>query len=190
MRWDLAGKKCLITGGTKGLGLACVKEFLELGADVLFTARDQEALTSLQGTLATSYGKARVHGFAADVSTKQGRELLVAHAKELWPSIDVLINNVGTNIRKPVSEASEEEYHTMVNTNQTSAFFLCKLCLPLLRASSAPCVVNVSSLAGLRSSGTGVICTRGTSKQTPRTRTHKPVSDAHCVPFVLPRQMQ
>ena len=124
MRWDLAGKKCLVTGGTKGLGLACVKEFLELGADVLFTARDQEALTNLQDALAKSYGKARVHGFAADVSTTQGRELLVAHAKELWSGIDVLVNNVGTNIRKPVSEASEEEYHTMVNTNQTSAFFL------------------------------------------------------------------
>jgi Tropinone reductase 1 len=166
IRWGLVGKRCIVTGGTKGLGLACVKEFLELGAIVLFTARDQEALTSTQDTLAKSYGKERVHTFAADVSSAPGRDLLIAHAKDLFGgALDVLVNNVGTNIRKPVSEASEEDYHTMVSTNQSSAFFLCKLCLPLLLASSAPCVVNVSSLAGLRSSGTGVICERSASKQ-------------------------
>lgn len=166
-RWDLRGSRCVVTGGTKGLGLAIVKEFLELGASVLFTARGQEALDAVHAELAAIHGQERVHIIAADVGTAEGRKQLVDCASGLWSGeLDILVNNVGTNKRKPVDEASEEEYDEMVATNQTSAYFLCKLCLPLLRKSSAPNVVNVSSLAGLRSSGTGVICEPRASNST------------------------
>ena len=71
-----------------------------------------------------------------------------------------LVNNVGTNKRARVEDTADDDYHTMVRTNQDSAYFLCKRCLPLLRKSaeggSPPSVVNVASLAGIRSSGTGV----------------------------------
>ena len=67
-----------------------------------------------------------------------------------------LVNNVGTNKRARVEDTADDDYHTMVRTNQDSAYFLCKRCLPLLRTSKTPSVVNVASLAGIRSSGTGV----------------------------------
>ena len=156
-RWSLDGYHCIVTGGSKGLGLACVSEMLQLGATVLMTARGEADLASAASTLSSQYGS-RVHTIAADVSTAEGRMALVARATELWGGVvDVLVNNVGTNRRKSVEEATEDDYDEMVRTNQTSAFFLCKACLPLLRRSSRASVVNVSSLAGIRSSGTGVI---------------------------------
>ena len=157
-RWRLDGKLCIVTGGSKGLGLAIVNEFLDLGATVLFTARGQEALDSVCAELTKKHPKERVHQLAADVSTAEGRTALVAEVTKLYGGkLDILVNNVGTNTRKPVEEATVEEYDTMVSTNQTSAYFLCKSCLPLLKCSSSASVVNVASLAAIRSSGTGVI---------------------------------
>ena len=132
-RWSLDGYHCIVTGGSKGLGLACVSEMLQLGATVLMTARGEADLASAASTLSSQYGS-RVHTIAADVSTAEGRMALVARATELWGGVvDVLVNNVGTNRRKSVEEATEDDYDEMVRTNQTSAFFLCKACLPLLR---------------------------------------------------------
>ena len=87
-------------------------------------------------------------------ATAAGRDALIAKATELWGGgLDVLVNNVGTNRRARVEEATEDDYRAMVTTNLDSAFFLCKLALPLLRNSRHASVVNVSSLAGIRSSG-------------------------------------
>jgi len=157
-RWRLDGFRVVVTGGSKGLGLACVAELLSLGASVLLTARTESDLLAAAEPMIKEHGAARVHVLAADVSTVDGRATLVAKATELWGgALDGLVNNVGTNIRKSVAESSEAEYETMVSTNQTSAYFLCKACLPLLQASERASVVNVASLAGVRSSGTGVI---------------------------------
>ena len=82
--------------------------------------------------LAKEHGAERVHVLAADVATVEGREALVAKAIALWGgALDGLVNNVGTNIRKPVAESTDAEYETMVSTNQTSAYYMCKACLPL-----------------------------------------------------------
>ena len=146
-----------MTGGTKGLGLACVHEFLALGASVIITARSVEELEALRTSLSVAHPN-RVHVVAADVSTSDGRTELVARAKDIFEGVlDVLVNNVGANDRKPAVEVDEAGYDRLVATNQTSAFFLCTQCLPLLRESSQASVVNVSSLAGIRSSGTGVV---------------------------------
>ena len=59
--------------------------------------------------------------------------------------------------RCPAADVEAQKYEAMVATNQTSAFFLCTMCLPMLRESPRASIVNVSSLAGIRSSGTGVV---------------------------------
>ena len=156
-RWSLTDARCIVTGGSKGLGLACVKEFLELGASVLFTARGEQELSTVAAELSAKHGTSRVHFIAADVSTSEGRSRIVERASELWDgALDILVNNAGMNTRKPAVEFTIGEYEAMVATNQTSAFFLCTACLPLLRKSTRASVVNVASLAGIRSSGTGV----------------------------------
>ena len=136
-RWRLDGFKIVVTGGSKGLGRATVEECLALGASVLFTARGREELDRVQASLAAVHGAGRVHTMAADVSTADGRAALVARVAELWGgTLDVLVNNVGTNDRRPAADVTAEGFESMIATNQTSAFFMCTLCLPLLRKSS------------------------------------------------------
>src|SRR5437868_15105034 len=103
MQWNLQNKKALVTGGTKGIGLAVVKEFLELGAEVLVVARDTKSIT---GKLKNSSNLFTMEG---DMSDGDFRNSLIQKINDNWGKLDLLVNNVGTNIRKNYSEISEEE---------------------------------------------------------------------------------
>jgi Tropinone reductase 1 len=92
------------------------------------------------------------------------RSTLVAEAQRLFDGkLDGLVNNVGTNMRKPVAEQTKGEYQTMMTTNVDSTYFLCQQFLPLLQQAQAASsgaeavVVNVTSAAGVQSSGTGAV---------------------------------
>jgi tropinone reductase I len=154
-RWLLTGKKAVVTGGSKGIGEAIVKEFLELGAEVIAVARKQEDLQLLIEKF-NGYSD-KLHLCAADMSNKDGRHKLFSEVTARWSELDILINNVGTNIRKPTIEYSEEEYDFVMNTNLRSAFELNKLFFPLLKASEQGNIIHVTSVAGLTHVRTGSI---------------------------------
>nr|WP_168194088.1 SDR family oxidoreductase [Pontibacter sp. SGAir0037] len=151
-RWTLAGKKAVVTGGSKGIGAAIVAEFIGLGAEVLAVARHTEDLTLLQQQHAE-----KLHICQADVSTPEGRQKLVAQVLEQWGQLDILVNNVGTNIRKPTAAYSAQEYDFILNTNLRSAFELCQQFYPLLKQADQGNIINVTSVAGLTHVRTGVL---------------------------------
>ncbi|MCC9167082.1 SDR family oxidoreductase [Pontibacter harenae] len=151
-RWSLSGKKAVVTGGSKGIGEAIVKEFVALGAEVLAIARKQTDLDVLQQESASG-----VEVLAADVSTAEGRAAVQEKVVQLWGSLDILVNNVGTNIRKPTAEYSAEEYDVVMNTNLRSAFDLNKRLYPLLKKAEQGNIIHVSSVAGLTHVRTGAI---------------------------------
>ncbi|MCC9135363.1 SDR family oxidoreductase [Pontibacter silvestris] len=151
-RWLLTGRKAVVTGGSKGIGEATVKEFLDLGAEVLAVARKEEDLKKLH----TKYPE-RLHTLQADLSTSESRSVLAATVQELWGELDILVNNVGTNIRKPTAEYAPEEYDFIMNTNLRSAFDLNKLLYPMLSKSAQGNIIHVTSVAGLRHVRTGSI---------------------------------
>ncbi|MBK5278799.1 MAG: SDR family oxidoreductase [Bacteroidia bacterium] len=140
--WSLKGKKALVTGGTKGIGLAIVKEFLELGADVLVVARDTK---SIQGKLKNS---AHLFVLDGDVTNAAFRKSLIQKTTENWGKLDVLVNNVGTNLRKRFVEYTEEEYRQLFETNLFSLTEITKLAFPLLQNSGKASVINMASVAG------------------------------------------
>jgi len=157
-RWSLQNKNVVITGSTKGIGAACAEEMLRLGANVLIVSRGQDDVDGCVAKWRSEFGSKAVHGVAADVATKEGRMALMEKTVSLWDSrLHCLINNVGCNIRKPIQEATEEEYQRMMRTNLDSCYFLCQAAMPLLKQSPGSCVVNISSAAGLTSTGTGAI---------------------------------
>lgn len=152
-RWTLAGKKALITGATKGIGLAIAQELLALDAEILIVARGAEAIEQQIETW-RSQGKT-AYGIAADVSTSAGRQTIVNQVTTDLGGLDILINNVGTNIRKKALDYTEAEYAAIFETNLTSVFELSRLAHPLLKAANGSAIVNISSVAGLTVVRTG-----------------------------------
>ncbi|MBS1487468.1 MAG: SDR family oxidoreductase [Bacteroidetes bacterium] len=139
--WSLQSKKALVTGGTKGIGLAIVKELLELGAEVLVVARNTQPI---QGRLKHS---ANLYTIDGDVADGAFRKALIQKVTENWGHLDILINNVGTNVRKKMIEYSEEEYRKIFETNLFSLIEITRLFHPLLKKSGDGSVVNLASVA-------------------------------------------
>lgn len=156
-RWSLAGKRALVTGGTRGIGEAIVTELLALGAEVMVVARDAALLCTRVAEWQAELGNRRVHGCPADVSQEPDRARILQTVRRELGGLDLLVNNVGTNIRKPAEAYSLEEYTHVVATNMTSAFDMCRLAHPLLVAersgsdetAASASVVNIVSVAGM-----------------------------------------
>ena len=91
--WRLESKKVLVTGGTKGIGKACVEQFLELGAEVLFTSRTSKDVQDLENEF-KDHGY-QVKGLVADASKLSDSEKVSNWISENWSSLHVLVNNAG-----------------------------------------------------------------------------------------------
>ncbi|CAG9467308.1 unnamed protein product [Pedinophyceae sp. YPF-701] len=146
-RFGLAGKTAIVTGGTKGIGHAVVEELCVLGCTVLTCARNKEDLDKcIDEWRAKGY---QVLGMAVDCSDSAGRQLLLQGASTAFgdTGLDILVNNVGTNIRKPTVDYTEDEVGKVMSTNLDSAFFVSQMCHKLLRQAKGS-VVFVSSVAG------------------------------------------
>jgi NAD(P)-dependent dehydrogenase (short-subunit alcohol dehydrogenase family) len=152
-KWTLKNKKALVTGSTKGIGLAIAVEFLSLGAEVFIVSRTGKTVDSLLSEWRKSGFK--VYGLAADLSTKEGRGKLLKEVSHTWNSLDILVNNVGTNIRKKFLDYTEEEYRLLFETNMFSTLDITKSLFPLLKKGNSPSVINITSYAGVFDVGTG-----------------------------------
>ncbi|WP_017733348.1 SDR family oxidoreductase [Nafulsella turpanensis] len=151
--WDLKNKRALVTGGTKGIGLAIVKEFLGLGAEVLFTARNKEQVQQIEKELREEGFKAS--GLSADVSKPEDRMRLQSWISEHWGALDVLVNNAGTNIRKSTTDYLEQEYRQVMEVNLMAPFELCRQLFPLLKEGKNTSIINIASIAGMFDVRTG-----------------------------------
>jgi Tropinone reductase 1 len=152
-RWRLDGLCALVTGGTKGIGHAIADEMLHLGAEVYIVARNTDEVDRCIASWQEQGLSAA--GSAADVSLSGDRNSLMDSLKSHWSRLDILVNNVGTNIRKKAVEYSADEYDTIMGTNLRPAFEICQQAYPLLKKSKAASVVNIVSVAGLAHMRTG-----------------------------------
>jgi Tropinone reductase 1 len=138
MNWNLKEKKALITGGTKGIGHAITNEFLALGAEVIVVARNTKSFISTD----------QVTYVEGDLSDPAFRLQLIEVIQKKWNSLDVLVNNVGTNVRKKFVDYSESEYRNLFETNLFSLIDLTQKVFPLLKNSGNASVINMASVAG------------------------------------------
>ena len=151
--WKLDNKKALITGGTKGIGRATVMEFVNLGAEVLFTARNNEEVFQFETELRKDGFK--VTGITADSSKKEDRLKLKNWIQNHWNKLDILVNNAGINIRKKANDYSEEEFRKVLEINLIAPFELSRNLFPFFKSSGKASIINVASAAATQDVGTG-----------------------------------
>ncbi len=151
--WSLVGQRALVTGGTKGIGEAIVRQFLDLGAAVFIVARDSDLLQSQL----TKYHQQDqpVNGVAADLSQPDEVVRVMDVVQAHWDTLDILVNNVGTNVRKATADYSPADYDHILNTNLRSAYELSQATYPLLKASGNGKIIMVSSVSGLTHTSSG-----------------------------------
>ncbi len=147
----LEGKVAVVTGGTRGIGLAIVKAFLEEGASVaLFGSRQEtvdKALAELSGQ--------PVIGLAPDLSDYAQVEKAMADVKAHYGKIDILINNAGVSARESIYNYEPEAFDKVINLNVNSVFYCSKAVAPIMKEQGGGAIVNTSSMVSLYGQAAG-----------------------------------
>src|ERR1700761_6987592 len=123
----LKGKKALITGGNSGIGLATARLFVEEGAQVAITGRDQKTLDEAVAELGPN-----AHGYRADVTIAEDRKQLFSALARDFGTLDIVFANAGIMRRTPPGTADESIFENVIHTNLNGAFFTVNSAAPLL----------------------------------------------------------
>ena len=139
---DLTGKVAIVTGSTKGIGRAIAEHLLEAGASVVVNARSAADVQAVAERLGD-----RALGIVADVGDASQCQRLVDETVDHFGQLDVLVNNAGFGIFKPISEMSVEEWKSQIDVNLGGVFYCSKAALPHLSATGDGFIVTIASLA-------------------------------------------
>ena len=145
--FDLSGKVALVTGGSKGLGMAMARGLAEAGADIVIASRSEGELKSalaeiLQGT------QRKGRYFVADLSQRAEAERLARSALDALGRIDILINNAGSNVPQAIDEISDDKWDMIVELNLSSIMALTRAVVPDMKKRRWGRVIHISSVMG------------------------------------------
>jgi len=159
--FDLTNKVAVITGSSRGIGLAIAECMASLGAKVVVSSRKAEACEAAAQAIRAKGGEAAV--IPCNVSRKNEVEALVEGTKQRFGAIDILVCNAAVNpYYGPLGGLSDEAFDKIMGANVRSNLWLCNLAIPAMAERGGGAVVIVSSIAGLR--GTEVLGAYGISK--------------------------
>ena len=145
--FNLEGKRALVTGSSRGLGLAMAEALAAAGASVVLHGRDVDALDSAVRSFGGRGWKAEK--IVCDVEDEQALRATAHAVLEEHGRIDILINNAGVNIRKGLAEATSRDWRTVLDINLTSCFVLSQELSPAMIASGWGRIVNVGSVMSI-----------------------------------------
>src|SRR5436305_221128 len=181
MNLGLAGKACVVNGGSRGIGLETAKMLCAEDAAVLLLARGEEALRSAAEECAAAGG--RVEWLALDATAPDAGERVVEECERRFGSLDVLVNNSGTSSVTPLEELTDEDWELQWQLSVLGPMRLMRAAAPKMAERGYGRIVNVASSAGKRPSSTNMAYAVGKAAQRrlrswPRSRSARTPSSA------------
>jgi 3-oxoacyl-[acyl-carrier protein] reductase len=153
----LSGQSALVTGASRGIGLAVARRLGQMGARVAICARDAKRLEETSANLRRE-GIQNL-AFVADVSRADQVSTLVENVFRGFGSLDILVNNAGVGRFAPVHQFTEADWDAMLDTNLKGVFLVSRAVIPSMISRGRGHIVNISSLAGKNSfAGGSVYC--------------------------------
>lgn len=148
MAKQLAGKVALVTGASRGIGRAISLALAGEGATVVLAAR---AVGKLEET-ADKVGKAggQAHIVVTELTDEDSIKNLIDVVREKYGKLDILVNNAGVTHSAKLEETATEDWQRCMMVNARAPFILCRQALPLLREAQAGCIINISSVVGVK----------------------------------------
>jgi NAD(P)-dependent dehydrogenase (short-subunit alcohol dehydrogenase family) len=143
----LTGKVAVVTGGSRGIGLAIARALVSRGARVAITATSDATLRAASSELARAGDQSAVLPIRADVRRHAEMDEAIGRVASEFGGLDILVNNAGVGLFRAVSDMSVDEWHSVIDTNLSGVFYSCRAVLPHLRARGGGWIVNISSLA-------------------------------------------
>ena len=150
MNLHLTDHVAIVTGASRGLGLASARALAAEGARVVICARGADALRAAAASLG---GAERVLAVEADVSTAAGADQVVARAVERFGRLDVLVNNVGKAGGTDIVSTPDEEWQSAIDQTLFPAIRMSRLAVPHLRRGGGGAIVMIASIWGRESGG-------------------------------------
>ncbi|MFC4874678.1 SDR family NAD(P)-dependent oxidoreductase [Negadavirga shengliensis] len=147
-QFDLSGKAAIITGGSKGLGLAMAAGLASAGAKVMLVNRNAAQGAKAAQEISSDF-KTEAISFGADITKKEETEAMAKHAMAAFGRIDILINSAGINIRGPIDEVTPEEFDQVMDVNVNGTWLCCRAVTPYMKAQKRGSIINLASTLGL-----------------------------------------
>ncbi len=141
---DLSGRTAVITGASRGLGEAMSLALAEAGAAIALVARDVERLKAVKSAIEATGGIAE--WFTADVTRESDVTRLQEQIQERFGAPQILINNAGTNLRKPLIEFTLEEFRSVLDSSLISTFLVCRAFVPGMQGTGFGRILNMTSV--------------------------------------------
>jgi 2-deoxy-D-gluconate 3-dehydrogenase len=142
--FDLRNKVAFVTGGNGGIGLGMAKGLAAAGATVVIAGRNEEKAKAALAVLKASGARAE---FAhLDVLQEASCHQAIDQAANKLGRLDILINNAGTSVRKPPEDLTAADWHLVMNTNLTSAFFCSQAAYPHMKRAGGGKIINIGSM--------------------------------------------
>lgn len=144
---DLTNKVALITGGSRGIGAACVKLFAETNSQIAFTyQRDDKAAEEV---IAEYGGKTKIKAYKVDLESEEEINKCVEDVAKEFGRVDILVNNAGIWNDGPI-DMELKHWNELININLTGSFLFCKAAVPHMKKNMFGRIINISSTAGQR----------------------------------------
>jgi 3-oxoacyl-[acyl-carrier protein] reductase len=142
----LDGRSAIVTGGSKGLGLAIAKEYAASGADVAILARDQATLADAKGEIQKAGGKGKILAISCDVSKAAAIEAACAQVNREFGKVDIFVNNAGQSTRGPSETLTDEQWQADLDLKLFAQIRFCRILLPQMKQRKWGRIISVLNI--------------------------------------------